>query len=334
MTYIHRLPFCLLLLPLTLQAQSAVRSGQGQRSLNGKFLTDSIEIGRPFQYSLMCRHLASTDVLFPDTARHFAPFRVQKVAVFATQTMATGAEAISRDSAVYTLVSFETDSLQALRVPVRVIHEADCTARWTQPDTVFLRSKLPTFALTDSARALVAPKLATETDLAPLQQEFNYTALVIGIAAVSLFGAVLYGLFGKTITRRWKLYQLNRRHLRFLTEFNRLSRGINSFTASETANQAVVMWKLYLERLDAQPYTSLTTPELAERINDERIVNALREVDRMIYGGAFSSDSQPALRLLSEVATTIYHRSRDRVQMRPSTVNSTARYPAETSANS
>ncbi|WP_246859340.1 hypothetical protein [Spirosoma sp. KCTC 42546] len=299
-----------------------------QLSLQGHFLTDSIEIGRPFQYALTYRHSPIIDVLFPDTARHFAPYRVKSVAVFATQTTGVGFEAISRDSAVYTLVSFETDPIQLVRVPIRVINEADCTAQWTQTDTVFLRSKLSQ-AMLDSSGS-VKSKLATNTNLATLQQQFNYLALALGLVSIALVSFAMYGLFGRAIRRQWRLYQLKRRHLTFLNDYNRLTRTINSYTAAEIANQAVIMWKLYLEQLDKQPYTSLTTPELAARIDDERITNALREADLMIYGGAYSPDSLPALRLLGEVATNAYHRSRARMQVPENPDSSTISQSAET----
>ena len=280
--------------------------------LEGHFLTDSIEIGRPFRYSVAYQHPATADILFPDTARHFAPYRVQKVAIFATQTTGDGPSAISRDSAVYTLVSFGTDSAQLLRVPVRLINTSDCTVVWTQMDTVFLRSKLPV-GLADS----LAPRslaLATETKLAPLQQQFNYLALAIGGILATLLAGLLYWLFGQAVSRQWRLYWLSRRHAFFLQEYTRLSNRINSFVAAETANQAVVMWKIYLEQLDPQPYMSLTTPELAERMNDERVTNALREADQMIYGGNFTSQSQAALQVLQDVATEMFLKCREKIR--------------------
>ncbi|WP_080058848.1 hypothetical protein [Spirosoma aerolatum] len=301
-----------------------------QAPLQGYFLADSVEIGRPFQYSLTYRHPAIKDVLFPDTGRHFSPYQVQKVVVFPTQTTGTGVAAVSRDSAVYTLISFETDTIQRLQVPIRVIGDADCTQLWSRVDSVFLRSKL-LLAKSDSVQSQ-PPKLATETDLATLQQQFNYLALVTGFSLVGLVAFLVYLLLGRTITQQWKLYQLNRQHLRFLSEYNRFCRNINSYTASETANQAIVLWKFYLERLDSLPYTSMTTPELAEQMADNRVTDALREADRMIYGGSFSPQSQPALRLLGEIATQTYRRARTRLQLRGSVEASTNEKTTEPSS--
>ncbi|WP_026308907.1 hypothetical protein [Spirosoma spitsbergense] len=321
MSYAVRL--LLLLFPLLIQAQPHPRKA----ALSGQFLTDSVDIGRPFQYSLVYRHPAITDVFFPDTARNFAPYRVQKVSVFATQTTGSGAGAISRDSAVYTLVSFETDSVQLLKVPIQVIHETDCTAQWTQTDTVLLRSKLPVAALSDSSRPM--PALLTETNLAPLQQQFNYAALVAGFLLASLVALGVYGLLGRTVLRYWQLFQLRQNHRRFLKEFNQLIQSIDALSASETARQAVMTWKVYLEKLDAEPYRSLTTPELADRMKDDRILNALREADRMIYGGAFSADSLSALRLLGQIATICYQRHRTQMQHESGSDNASTSQLAE-----
>ncbi|GAB3943423.1 hypothetical protein GCM10028805_09640 [Spirosoma harenae] len=323
MSYAIRLFVFLLLLTPATRAQVPKSP-----SLRGYFLVDSIEIGRPFHYSLTYRHAASKDVLFPDTARQFDPYRVQQVAVFATRTAGTGPSAISVDSAVYTLISFETDTIQRLQVPVRIINNTDCTAQWTGIDSVFLRSTLPMNSL-DSSR-LQRPKLATDTQLASLKQQFNYLALAVVFLLGGLAALIVYALFGRLIRRQWKLYQLKSRHIRFLKEYNRLSRNINSYTAADVANQAVIIWKTYLESLDSQPYASMTTSELAEHMGSEHITDALREADRMIYGGAFSPQSQPSLRLLSEVATQAYHRCRDRLRTIATPTESTTSEPTET----
>ncbi len=279
----------------------------------GQFLTDSIAIGRPFQYALTYRHSPTVDLLFPDTARYFAPYQVQEIAVFATRTTGAGADAVSVDSAVYTLLSFETDSVQLLRVPVRLINSVDCTDLFTPTDTVFLQSQLRSgpAGLTNQSSLT----LATETALVPLQQQFNYPVLGVFVVGLTLVSVLVYGIFGRAVRRRWRLYQFNRRHQRFLDEFNQLIQRINADTAADAVNQAIISWKTYLEKIENRPYASLTTSEIAERVADERVTSALREADRMIYGGAFSAQSTQTLRVLSEVATQRYQHQRAGLQV-------------------
>jgi len=289
---------CLLTLPLRAQVAPA-----------GRFLSDSIQIGRPFQYALVYRHQPTEEVLFPDTALHFAPYQVRQVTIFPTTTTGTIPDIVSRDSAVYTLISFETSPIQLLQVPIRIVNEADCTLIMTQPDTVFLRTSI-TASAADTTRA-VSTTLATNTDLIQLRQQFNYPVLIAVVTGLSMLLGLLYLLFGRWISRKVRLYQLYLKQVRFQRDYNQLIRNLNAETATTTTSQAVSVWKEYLGQLEGQSFASLTTTEIAERMADERVVDALREADRVIYGGAFSVQSQPALRLLRDVATQTYRRKRE-----------------------
>lgn len=286
----------------------------------GQFLTDTIEIGRPFQYSLTYRHDPKVDVLFPDTSQHFRPFRVTDLTV--TPTLTTGN--LSRDSAVYTLVSFSVDSLQWLGVPVRMVNAADCTALLATPDTVFLRSRLRT-----AGAASTAPRaLSTATQLAPLQQQFNYPRLATAVLLLSLVVGIVLVFFGRALQRQWRLFRLSRRHSRYLAEHDRLASLLNSETVAETANQLIVAWKAYMEQLEGQSYAALTTSEIADRTGDDRVADALRTADRMIYGGAFSLESAASLRVLRDVAEQTYLRRRQQIRLHNQPLAPNA--PAET----
>ncbi|GAA4448407.1 hypothetical protein GCM10023189_06190 [Nibrella saemangeumensis] len=269
----------------------------------GYFLTDSFEVGRPFRYSLSVRHPAHQEVVFPDTARQFAPFVVRELNVYPTRTDSTG----SLDSAVYTLISFGTASAYLLRMPVYLVNATDCTALWASVDTVFLRSALQTSRL-DTLQ------LATTTTIAPVKQQLNYPYLLTALLITALVAGIIYSIFGKSIERHWALYLLYQRHMRFLKEYNRLIRGMDPDTAADTANRMVVLWKIYLQKLKNKSFTSLTTREIVEQIADDRLADALKEVDRMVYGGTFSPQSQAALRVLRDVATQAYYRRREKIK--------------------
>lgn len=269
----------------------------------GRFLDDTIEVGRPFHYALTVKHLASQDVFYPDTARHFAPFLVQNVALFPTKTVGR----ISVDSAVYTLVSFEVSRARVLQVPVYVANGADCTALLSSPDTVFLQSAVLASMRPDTLQ------LAPATALTPLPQEFNYAYLAVAVGVMGVVAAAIYILFGSLLRQRWQQYLLARYHTRFLTNYNQLTRNLGPESTGDTTNQAIVNWKKYLEHLEKKPYTSLTSSEIADRIGDDRLADALRETDRMIYGGSFTDQSPLALRILGEVAVAAYQRRRQAI---------------------
>jgi hypothetical protein len=265
----------------------------------GFFLTDTIEIGKPFQYSLSIRHRPSVDVLFPDTARHFSPFLVRDISIFSTKTDAKG----SLDSSVYTLVSFETRPTQTLRVPVFLLRTpTDCTVVLSNVDTIRLRERIQTLR-PDTLR------LSTNTTVVSLQQQMNYPLLMTILVGMCLLAGILFLFFGRSIRTRIRRYQLYRQYLDFQRSFTRLTRGIGPETAHEDAGRAVVIWKKYMERLERKPFTSLTTREIVESVQDNRLADALKEIDGVIYGSVYSDQTQQSLRILNEVADVAYRRS-------------------------
>ncbi|RRB10811.1 hypothetical protein [Larkinella knui] len=270
----------------------------------GVFLTDTIEIGKPFQYSLSIRHRPRIDVLFPDTARHFSPFLVRDISIFSTKTDARG----SLDSSVYTLVSFETRPTQTLRVPVFLLRTpTDSTVVFSNVDTIQLRERIQT-QRPDTLR------LSTDMAVVALQQQMNYPLLMTILVGLCLLAGILFLFFGRSIRTRIRRYQLYRQYLDFQRSFNRLTRGIGPETAHEDAGRAVVIWKKYMEQLERKPFTSLTTREIVESVQDNRLADALKEIDGVIYGSVYSDQTQQSLRILNEVADSAYRRSSVQLQ--------------------
>ncbi len=265
----------------------------------GRFLTDSIEIGRPFRYSLSWRHPANQNVLFPDTARHFRPFVVTQLAVFPTKTSSTG----SLDSAVYTLLSFEATPMQGVQVPLQVISPTDTVTLQTLPDSVWLRSLLPT--TTDSVRSL---SLTPEVALMPVRRQFNYPVLFTVMLILATITGAVYILFGSIIRQQYTVFLLYVRYREFARNHYALIQKLDNETAADTANMAVIGWKLYLEQLEHEPFVALTTSEITERLKDQRLAEALRETDAVIYSGIFSEQLPTALYLLRDIAHQAYRR--------------------------
>lgn len=287
----------------------------------GRFLTDSIEIGRPFRYTLSFRHPISEDVLFPDSTA-FTPFMVREKSFLPTRSDSQ----ISTDSAVYTLVSFEIQPQLTLRVPLYIVGPADCTVVFSSTDTVFFRSRFQT-ARPDTLQ------LQTSTQITPLRQELNYPVLLIVLGGISVLTGLIYALFARTINQKLALFRLRQRHLSFLREYNRLIRTLSADSATEVAYQAVVRWRNYLEWLEKQPYSTMTTPEIVDRItkrelglpgiSEQNVEEALKTADKMIYGGTYTSESNKSMQLLRTVASLIYEQSRVMLVQAGSTVPKT-----------
>ena len=304
----------LALLPLHTQIRTAVgRAGwglllgvlwafgclgqSGQPLPRGQFLTDTIEVGKPFWYALSFRHSPAQEVFFPDTTYNFAPFEVIEKDYFMTQTDSAG----SLDSALYRLVTFEVAPFQTLALPVFLLSKNDCTQVLAPADTVFIRRM---------AGVVEADSLRRDVAVLPLRRQFNYSIFFGIVAIIGTLSFGIYGLFGQRIARQWQVLLLRRRHSDFLRNFNRLNRSMRESGRTSEAEKAVIVWKKYLERLEQKPFATYTTREIVDNIPDEALEKALRDIDGIIYGQVKSKNMEMSLQVLRSVALRAYLRRR------------------------
>lgn len=272
-----------------------IENSQAQKPV-GKFQTDSIEIGRPIDYTLSYHHSPSAEVFFPDTTYNFYPFAIIRRNIFPTSTT----NGVSVDSVVYTLVTFDITKNQKLGLPIYLLSKRDCTAVYSLADSVFLKEMIKT--------SVDSLQLKTDTKLLPLSQQVNYPKILTYL--LSLLGVVLiiYAIFGRFIRKQYRLFLFSRRHKDFQTNYKKFTR---STLDDVTIGKALVLWKKYLEWLEKRPYTSYTTKEIISRLPNERLEEALKEVDSAIYGGILSTQMPSSMEVLLEKATELYKNRRE-----------------------
>ena len=272
-----------------------IESSYAQKPV-GRFQTDSIEIGRPIDYTLSYRHSPSAEVFFPDTTYNFYPFEIVRRNIFPTSTTNN----VSTDSVVYTLITFDITKNQKLGLPIYLLSKRDCTAVYALADSVFLKEMIKT--------SLDSLQLKTDTKLLPLSQQVNYPKILtylLGLLGVVL---IIYAFFGRFIRKQYTLFLFGRRHKDFQTNYKKFTR---STLDDVTIGKALVLWKKHLEWLEKRPYTSYTTKEIVSRLPSERLEEALREVDSAIYGGILSTQMPLAMSILLEKATELYKKRRE-----------------------
>ncbi len=274
------------------------------RKPSGAFLTSRIEVGKPFSYSFSFLHDSEQEVFFPDSTFDFSPFEFIDQEYFTTRTDSLG----SLDSTVYRLVSFDVSDLQTLRLPVYVVSPGDCTAVYADIDSVYFRSSLPAGSRPDTLQ------LKTDTQVELLRRQFNYPVFMAVLVSLGLFCLLIYWLFGRGIMKQWRLFQLQRRHGDFLRIFNRNSRNARERESTAEAEKAVVAWKEFLEEVERKPFATYTTREIVDNIPDDALEEALKEIDRIIYGQIKSSQMDTALQTLKNVALRIYRRRRSEIR--------------------
>jgi hypothetical protein len=267
----------------------------------GKFLSDSVKVGLPVKYALSYRHKATADVFFPDSAYNFTPFELVKREYFNTVTDQNG----SLDSVVYTLISFEVTPVQELSLPVYVRAKRDCTRVFAPMDYVVLNSIIKPNTNIDTL------SLKKDTRLIPIAQQVNFPLIFLIIIGLLLITGMIFWFFGKPISRQIRLFNFRRRYDDFKKLFQRLSRGTEDAKKRlENIEKAVVLWKIYIERIENKPFTTFTTKEILDNLKDSRLSDALREIDATVYGGVYSSKTIASLQVLQELAEGLYRERR------------------------
>lgn len=239
--------------------------------ISGGFSTDSIRLGENVAYHLTVRYPRKLKILLPDSTYNFGVFEFARRDWFPTRVV----QSDLFDSVIYYFTTFELDSVLHFRLPVYVIQGSDCVDYFTPPDSLFLKQ-----VITQSPDTL---KLKANTAYLKVRKAFNYPVWLIASATgVSLIILVII-FFGKRISKRFRIYLMQRRHRKFVGKFySRLGRLTDG--ADSDLEHVLHDWKKYMESLEKEPYTKLTTRELIGLHNDTVLINNLKAIDRFIYG--------------------------------------------------
>ncbi len=250
----------------------------------GYFSRDTIQVGEHLDFTMVVEYPRGMEVLFPDSSFNYQPFEFISKSYLNT----VSDQSISNDSVVFTLTTFSLDSVQQLALPIFLITDGDSTRIDSNPDDVILQQ-----VITQSVDSL---DVKESIGYQQVSKAFNYPYLLIALAALALCALLTAIFFGKEIRRRYKLYRMRKRHVRFLEQFRSLQEeGLES---SDKAEHLLGYWKSYLERLEGMPYTKLTTKEIVTLGENQEFKDTLRMLDSNIYGEFRKTDiNQLASRL-------------------------------------
>jgi len=246
---------------------------QAQRiNIHGSFLKDTIKIGEELPYSVRVAYPRRFDIIFPDSTFDFSPFEYQSREYFPTVSDSL----ISVDSVVYYLMTFEIDSIQYLQLPVFLKQVEDSASIYTHQDSVILFHVIE--QIPDSV------KLKENTAFLMVPGQFNYPVFLISIGIILIIIVLSLVFFGKRISKRVQLFLMRRQYRKFVERFyfqiGKLGRG----QAGIFPEELLSFWKKYMERLEKEPYTKMTSKELIHLHADQRLKENLRSIDRYIYG--------------------------------------------------
>jgi len=245
----------------------------------GQFEKDTVMIGEEIQYSLSYRYPMDQKVIFPDSDYNYFPFEFAKKEFFTTQQLDS---VTLLDSVVYSLATFELDSVYYLRVPVFILEDGDSLTYYSNTDSVLFKSvvsKIPD-----------PPALKSNTTFEKVDLQFNYIYFLIAVGCIILILIILAVIFGKRAYRSILIYRMKRRYDKFEKEYLKHLEMFSADDSKQLAEHILTIWKGYMEKLDKQPITKFTTKEIATIYQNSDLNHSLKEIDRKLYGNIQSNN--------------------------------------------
>ncbi len=256
---------------------SAPTYGQEIR-VQGGFVQDSIGIGEPVQYWLSASYPEQLQVVFPDSNYNFRFFELVEKKFIPTKVRNPG----YFDSAVYTLRSFEIDSVQYLNLPAIFINQRDSNLIYAPLDSIY----------TEQLVAVVSDTLSLKENTAyrEVAGNVNYPLIWILVGFFLVIVIAVYFFFGERIKRYFILKRLSKDYRVFSDKLTQSIRLIRDGKDSKKAEDALNTWKAFMEKLEKKPYRSLTSKEILTFSETSELKDVLKNIDRSIYGGIMADD--------------------------------------------
>ncbi|MEQ8338391.1 MAG: hypothetical protein RIA62_13635 [Cyclobacteriaceae bacterium] len=246
--------------------------------VHGGFVQDSIGIGEPVQYWLSASYPKQLQLVFPDSNYNFRFFELVDKKFTTTRVRESG----YFDSAVYTLRSFEIDSVQYLNLPAIFINQRDSNLIYAPMDSIYTIHMVA--AVSDTVQ------LIENTAFREVAGNVNYPLIWILVIVLIIIGVTVFLVFGKRIKKYFILKRLSREYRTFSDNLTAAIRKMKDHKDQKEAEHALITWKVFMEKLEKKPYTSLTSKEILGFTETRELKDVLKNIDRSIYGGMVTDD--------------------------------------------
>jgi hypothetical protein len=261
--------------------------------VSGYFSQDSAQLGERVAFVLKASYPQSAQLIFPDSTFDFAPFVFLEKKTFVSMTT----DGVTQDSALYFLSNFSLEPSSYLSLPVFELARYDSITYYTNEAELKLKLNL------DSIPEQLQFK--ENNVYQPLDKPFNWFVFGAVFAGILLSLGILFFVFAERIKRLFRKNREKIRWIQFERKWKKLAESLQQNPNQTLADEAIGLWKGYLEHLRYQPIQEWTSSEIAAALEDKEVFKALRSIDMIIYAGG-EGDTSAATTYLLEVARTNY----------------------------
>tara|TARA_Y100000758_G_scaffold10389_1_gene7905 strand:+ start:1512 stop:2399 length:888 start_codon:yes stop_codon:yes gene_type:complete len=235
------------------------------------FIKENKTIGDTIYFISTINYPKNIEIIQPDSSNDYKTFEYIDKLIFPSLKI----EDRVLDSTIYLLRTFNTDTIQSLKLSSYIINNNDSLKITSTEDDLIISSQIK--------KIDQSLKVKYNTILSKINKLINYKYVTYIIAIILLIIGLTYILFGKKIVIFFKIHRLKKAFKSFETKFQKQQMIYKKEKSKNEIEKLLVIWKVFMEFISNKTYLSSTTKEIEKFNSNKKIIGSLKEFDKNIY---------------------------------------------------
>ena len=235
------------------------------------FIKENKTIGDTIYFISTINYPKNIEIIQPDSSNDYKTFEYIDKLIFPSLKI----EDRVLDSTIYLLRTFNTDTIQSLKLSSYIINNNDSVKITSTEDDIIISNQIK--------KIDQSLKVKYNTILSKINKLINYKYVTYIIAIILLIIGLTYILFGKKIVIFFKIHRLKKAFKSFETKFHKQQMIYKKEKSKSEVEKVLVIWKVFMEFISNKTYLSSTTKEIEKFNSNKKIISSLKEFDKNIY---------------------------------------------------
>ena len=237
----------------------------------GYFIKENKTIGDTIYFISTINYPKNIEIIQPDSSNNYKTFEYIDKLIFPSLKI----EDRILDSTIYLLRTFNTDTIQSLKLSSYIINNNDSLKITSTEDNLIISNQIQ--------KIDQSLKVKYNTILSKINKLINYKYATYIIAVILLIIGLTYILFGKKIIIFFKIHRLKKAFKSFENKFEKQQIIYKKEKSKNEIEKLLIIWKVFMEFISNKTYLSSTTKEIKKFNNNKKIITSLKEFDKNIY---------------------------------------------------
>ncbi len=237
----------------------------------GYFIKKNKTIGDTIYFISTINYPKNIEIIQPDSSNNYKTFEYIDKLIFPSLKI----EDRILDSTIYLLRTFNTDTIQSLKLSSYIINNNDSLKITSTEDNLIISNQIQ--------KIDQSLKVKYNTILSKINKLINYKYVTYIIAVILLIIGLTYILFGKKIIIFFKIHRLKKAFKSFENKFEKQQIIYKKEKSKNEIEKLLIIWKVFMEFISNKTYLSSTTKEIKKFNNNKKIITSLKEFDKNIY---------------------------------------------------